>query len=434
MAFDRLLAVDLAEHDVERTDVRRHVGELVAPGHHVERSEMRETRRADLAAVGLVGAIGHEIDAELALGRLDGGVGLAGRHLVALGVKLEVMDQGFHRALHLTAAWRRDLAVVDAYWAGHGAQRYDALLHDAGALVHLLDAHEVAREAVAGLADRDVEVHALVDVVGLRLAQVPRDARGADHRAREPPVECLLRVNDADVDHALTEDAVVVQQLLDVLDEGVELLDPAFHGIEHAVWQILMHAAGSEVVGMHARTAHALIVFHQQFALLEAPQWRRQRAHVHGERRDIQEMVEDARDLREQHTDVLTALGRGDAKKLFYGKSEGVLLVHRRDVVEPVEIWDRLQIGFVLDQLLGAAMQQPDMRIAALDDLAVHLDDQAQHAVGRRMLRPEIHCQRFDLDVGHDANSLPSRRPSRHLAVPGARLPTGSGSRNGGIP
>jgi hypothetical protein len=30
-----------------------------------------EARRADLAAVGLVGAVGHEIDAELALRRFD---------------------------------------------------------------------------------------------------------------------------------------------------------------------------------------------------------------------------------------------------------------------------------------------------------------------------------------------------------------------------
>ena len=67
-----------------------------------------------------------------------------------------------------------------------------------------------------------------------------------------------------------------------------------------------------------------------------------------------------------------------------------MLLVHRRDVVEPVEIRDRLQIGLVLDQLLGAAMQQPDMRIDALDDLAVELQHQPQHAVRRRMLRPEI--------------------------------------------
>ena len=35
-------------------------------------------------------------------------------------------------------------------------------------------------------------------------------------------------------------------------------------------------------------------------------------------------------------------------------------------------------------------MQQPDMRIDALDDLAVELQHQAQHAMRRRMLRPEI--------------------------------------------
>ena len=35
-------------------------------------------------------------------------------------------------------------------------------------------------------------------------------------------------------------------------------------------------------------------------------------------------------------------------------------------------------------------MQQPDMRIDALDDLAVELQHQAQHAVRGRMLRPEI--------------------------------------------
>jgi hypothetical protein len=74
---------------------------------------MREARRADLAAIGLVGAVGDEIDAELALGRFDRGVDLAGRHVEALGVELEVMDQRFHRALHLAALRRHDLAVVD---------------------------------------------------------------------------------------------------------------------------------------------------------------------------------------------------------------------------------------------------------------------------------------------------------------------------------
>ncbi len=70
-------------------------------------------------------------------------------------------------------------------------------------------------------------------------------------------------------------------------------------------------------------------------------------------------------------------------EQLFDGEAEGMLLVHRRDVVEPVEIGHRLQVGLGLDQLLGAAMQQADMRIDALDHLAVELEHQAQHAVRR---------------------------------------------------
>ncbi len=67
-----------------------------------------------------------------------------------------------------------------------------------------------------------------------------------------------------------------------------------------------------------------------------------------------------------------------------------MLLIHRRDVIEPVEIRHVLQIGARLHQLLGAAMQQADMRIDALDDFAVQLQHKAQHAVRRRMLRPEV--------------------------------------------
>src|SRR5208337_143458 len=97
-----------------------------------------------------------------------------------------------------------------------------------------------------------------------------------------------------------------------------------------------------------------------------------------------------------------------------------MLLVHRRDVVEPVEIGDRLQVGFVFDELLGGAMEQTEMRVDALDQLAVELQDHAQHAVCRRVLGSEIdgevavlrralhlqrRCARF-----HDATALPLQR------------------------
>ena len=79
-----------------------------------------------------------------------------------------------------------------------------------------------------------------------------------------------------------------------------------------------------------------------------------------------------------------------DAQKLFRRQAERMLLVHRRDIVEAVEIGKRLQIGLVLDQLLGAAMKQADVRVHAGDNLAIQIQDQAQHAMRRRMLGSEI--------------------------------------------
>jgi hypothetical protein len=35
-------------------------------------------------------------------------------------------------------------------------------------------------------------------------------------------------------------------------------------------------------------------------------------------------------------------------------------------------------------------MKQPNMRISALDDFAIHLQYQAQNTMGRRMLRAEV--------------------------------------------
>ena len=124
---------------------------------------------------------------------------------------------------------------------------------------------------------------------------------------------------------------------------------------------------------------------------------------------DVQQMVQDAADFAIEHADD-TARARGTSmpQQLFDGEREGVLLVHRRDVVEPVEIRQRLQIGLVLDQLLGAAVQQADMRIDALDDFAVELEHQAQHAVRRRMLRPEVDREVADFGLGRRRHGSPS--------------------------
>jgi hypothetical protein len=72
-----------------------------------------------------------------------------------------------------------------------------------------------------------------------------------------------------------------------------------------------------------------------------------------------------------EHAHELSPLWNRQSEQLLCCKAEAVLLVHWGPVIKPVEIWDALQIGLVLDQLLGAAVQAADMRIDALDDLAI---------------------------------------------------------------
>src|SRR5262249_49349412 len=192
---------------------------------------MGEAGRADLALVGLVAAVSDEIDAELALGRFDRGIDLAGRDVIALGVELEVGDQRFHRALHLGPPGRHDLVVVDRDrpLTIRRAQLLDALLHDLGRLPHLLHADAVPVVTVADLADRDVEIEFRIALVRLCTTQVPGGARTAHHHAGETPGPGVLETDYANIDVALLEDAVFGKQALKIvadLQEGIaERLD-----------------------------------------------------------------------------------------------------------------------------------------------------------------------------------------------------------------
>src|SRR6516164_10101774 len=116
-------------------------------------------------------------------------------------------------------------------------------------------------------------------------------------------------------------------------------------------------------------------------------------------------MRQESPDLAVEHPDQLAAPGHLKAQKLLDGEHERMLLIHRRDIVEPIEIAERLQIGLVFDQLLGAAVQKADMRIDALDDLAVQFKDETQHAVRGRMLWSEIDGEVAPELFGHNFSS-----------------------------
>ena len=151
-----------------------------------------------------------------------------------------------------------------------------------------------------------------------------------------------------------------------------------------------MDAAGPEIVGVETRPGGPLIEDHELFALFETPQRGRQGADVQRLGRDVQQMRQDAADFGVQDADQLAAIGHVEAEQPLDRETEGMLLIHRRDVVQPVEIGNVLEVGAGLHQLFSAAMQQADVGIDALDDLAVQLQHQTQYAVGSRVLGAEI--------------------------------------------
>ncbi len=55
---------------------------------------------------------------------------------------------------------------------------------------------------------------------------------------------------------------------------------------------------------------------------------------------------------------------------------------------------DELVIGDVLTQLLVATMQISELRHTLLDSLAIEPEKNAEHAMGRRMLRPHVQNHR----------------------------------------
>ena len=175
-----------------------------------------------------------------------------------------------------------------------------------------------------------------------------------------------------------------------------------------------MDTAGTVVVGVQPGAGRALIEDHELFALFETPQGRGERAHVHGLGRHVQQMAEDPADLVEQDADDLAAIGHLDPGQLLDGQDEGVLLVHRSHIVQPVEVRGVLEVGAGLHQLLGAAVQQADMRVHPLHHLAIQFQHQTQNPVGRRMLGTEVDVElpqagfltvRADHVVGSGADS-----------------------------
>ena len=284
----------------------------------------------------------------------------------------------------------------------------------AGALLHLVQAEQVARQAVALVPGRDVEVQLGIDAVRVRAPHVERHARCPQVRAGHAHPQRRFAVDAAQIAHAADEDLVLVEEP----DVGVVLLGRARHPVAEAahelVIEIAVHATDAVVVEQHPGSREGTQHLHDLVALDEAPQDGRQAAQVEGHPAHEQGMAGDTQQLPRQHADVLGPARHGDVHELLEGHHRRPLAEQGADVFQRVEVADGLVVIRVLAQLLDTPVQIAEDRIEIRHDLAVDLHDDPQHAVRRRMLGAHIEEHLAVAEGVELGLALRARREGRH--------------------
>ena len=97
----------------------------------------------------------------------------------------------------------------------------------------------------------------------------------------------------------------------------------------------------------------------------------------------------------------LHALRHLEAEQLLDAQRVGQAVRLRGQVVHPLDERDHLLPLLLLGGLLDAGVQVADRRHHRLDDLAIELQHQAQHAVRAGVLRPHVDGHRFGAQFSH---------------------------------
>jgi hypothetical protein len=101
----------------------------------------------------------------------------------------------------------------------------------------------------------------------------------------------------------------------------------------------------------------------------------------------------DAVQLAEERAHPRRLLRHLEREQLLDGEHEDELRVLIADVVDALRVGHALPPRLVLHRLLEAGVQVADHGVEADDLLAVEVDDQAEHAVRRRVVRAEVDPQ-----------------------------------------
>src|SRR5690606_35510341 len=104
--------------------------------------------------------------------------------------------------------------------------------------------------------------------------------------------------------------------------------------------QVVGHAADAEPGGVHAKAGDGLDHLVGALAVGEGEEYRRHGAHVLDVGAQVEQVVEDAEELRQHHADALHPGRYPDAGQLLDGQHVGQVVHHPAQVIDAVRVGD----------------------------------------------------------------------------------------------
>ena len=181
-----------------------------------------------------------------------------------------------------------------------------------------------------------------------------------------------------------------------------------------AAGDVLHHAADLEVAGVHPLARGHLEQVEDELALPERVPEHRDRPEVERARAQPDQMRGDPVQLEVDHPQVLSARRHLDVEQRLDGAAERHRVEVVAQVVHPLDDRDHLPVGLVLGGLLDPGVDVADDRLDVANDLALERREQPQHAVGRRVVRPDVERQQL---VGLARPRRRARQRDRLLAL-----------------
>ena len=164
-------------------------------------------------------------------------------------------------------------------------------------------------------------------------------------------------------------------------------VDDAAEVVEPTLGQVVRDAARADERVVHAQTGERFEEIEDHLALTEPDGHDRRRANLHAAGADGHEVRCDAAQLHHEHANHLSALRDvvGDVEELLHRHAVHGFVEQRGDVVHARHVRDGLGPRLELGVLLDTCVEEADAGADGGDRFTLHLQHQAQHAVGGRV-------------------------------------------------